>query len=150
MTLPKLTALALITLATPALSDSHGAAAPGAHFIENWDLDGDGSVTLAEATQKRAEVFTMFDQDEDGQLNSSEYDLFDVTRQADMQANAGGHGKGPMKKINQGLMRDYNDTNGDGAVSAAEFADKTAAWFAGIDRNSDGRLTPADFIPAKP
>ena len=25
---------------------------PGAHFLENWDLDGDGQVTLAEAQGK--------------------------------------------------------------------------------------------------
>jgi hypothetical protein len=58
--------------------------APGTHFMENWDLDGDGQVTFAEAEERRGDIFTMFDQDEDGLLSSEEYDLFDETRAAEM------------------------------------------------------------------
>ena len=118
---------------------------PGQHFIENWDLDEDGQITLAEATQKRDDLFYMFDQDENGTLDSAEYDLFDETRQADMQANAGGHKKGPMKGVNQGLMRDYNDTDGNGDVSKQEFLNHTPDWFVQLDRNEDGVITTADF-----
>ncbi|MCA0872300.1 EF-hand domain-containing protein [Seohaeicola saemankumensis] len=150
MTLLNFAALCALALATASGAATAGGTRPGAHFIENWDLDGDGRVTSAEAAQKRAEVFVMFDQDADGALDAAEYDLFDETRQADMAENAGGHQKGPMQRINQGLQRVFNDTDGDGRVTADEFTARSDAWFAMIDRDGDGVLTPADFRPAKP
>lgn len=122
---------------------------PGAHFIENWDLDEDGQVTLSEAQEKRSDIFAMFDQDEDGVLSAAEYDLFDETRMADMNENAGGHAKGPMKAANQGMMRDFNDTDGDGQVSRAEFDTRSADWFKMVDRSGDGMITTEDFGPPK-
>ncbi|MFD3190068.1 EF-hand domain-containing protein [Sedimentitalea sp. HM32M-2] len=135
-------ALLALGLAGPAIAQQ---GQPGAHFIENWDQDGDRQVTLQEATQKRAELFTMFDQDENGLLDTTEYQLFDMTRQADMAENAGGHGKGPMKSVNQGLTLPFNDVNGDGAVSRDEFRDRTADWMAGFDRDRDGVISTTDF-----
>lgn len=117
---------------------------PGAHFIENWDMDGDGQITPAEISEKRAEIFTMFDQNEDGQLDAVEYDLFDETRRADMEANGGG-GKGPMAKVDQAMDRGFNDGDGDGAVSAEEFAARDAEFFRMLDRDGDGAIAPADF-----
>ena len=121
-------------------------AVPGAHFIENWDQDGDGRVTAAETAEKRDQIFTMFDQDEDGQLNATEYDLFDETRAADIDANAGG-GKGPMKAVHEAMQRGFNDADGDGLVSRAEFAAQSATFFGLLDRDADGAVTPADFKP---
>jgi len=118
---------------------------PGQHFIENWDQDGDAQVTLAEASEKRGDVFFMFDQDENGALDSAEYDLFDETRVQDMQNNGGGHQKGQMKSVNRGLMRDFNDTDKDGLVTEAEFQAHVPDWFAMMDRNGDGVITTADF-----
>lgn len=118
---------------------------PGAHFIENWDMNEDGHVSLADIEQKRGEIFIMFDQDEDGFLNSSEYDLFDQTRRADMDENGGGHKKGAMRKVNNAMKREFNDVNGDGMVSQFEFVSQAAAWFKMMDRTSDGIVTTADF-----
>ena len=118
---------------------------PGSHFIENWDLDGDGQVSLQEAQEKRSELFVMFDQDEDNTLNSVEYELFDDTRQADMNENAGGHKKGPMRNADQGMNREFNDVDGDGVVSKAEFNSKSEDWFILMDRNEDGVVTTDDF-----
>ena len=120
---------------------------PGGHFIENWDADSDGAVTLAETETKRADLFRMFDMDGDDSLDAEEYGLFDETRRADMDANAGGAGKGPMQRVEDGLMFGYNDVDGDGAVSSAEFVGRSAAWFADFDADADGRITPADFAP---
>ena len=44
---------------TPALAQDNQ---PGQHFIEGWDADGDGKVTLAELEPRRADVFYMFDE----------------------------------------------------------------------------------------
>lgn len=117
---------------------------PGAHFIENWDMDGDGRITPAEISEKRAEIFTMFDQDENGLLDTVEYDLFDETRRADMEASGGGL-KGPMAVVDKAMDRGFNDGDGDGAVSAEKFAAKDAEFFRMLDRDSDGAITLADF-----
>ncbi|KUJ76199.1 hypothetical protein AVO45_12860 [Ruegeria marisrubri] len=134
----------VLAAATAALADGHKV--PGAHFIENWDLNGDGQVSAEETAEKRAEIFTMFDQDEDGTLNQAEYDLFDETRRADIVANAGGR-KGPMQVVDKAMDRKFNDLDGDGAVSRAEFDEQSVKFFEMIDRTGDGMVDAADFKP---
>ena len=119
---------------------------PGTHFVENWDLDGNGSVSAEEITERRGDIFTMFDQDEDGMLSAEEYVLFDETRAADMENNAGGHGRGG-DRMQEGLTLVFNDTDADGQVSKEEFVSNSAAWFTQIDRNGDAMITSADFGP---
>lgn len=121
---------------------------PGAHFLLNWDLDEDGSVTVAEATTRRGDVFYTFDQDENDVLDAAEYVLFDETRAADMENNAGGHGKGGHR-MQVGLTMDFNDTDANGEVTRAEFVDNTARWIADVDRDGDGAITAADFGPKR-
>jgi len=143
MTSPlRLAALLAAALALPVAAQQM---VPGAHFIENWDMDEDGKVSLAEATEKRGEVFYMFDQNEDGLLDSAEYDLFDETREADMRLNAGGHG-GYMKRVASALTRDYNDIDHDGQVSETEFLSRVPEWFATMDVNGDAVITVEDFM----
>ena len=145
MKLIAISATALTIAASAAFAAGQGGGQPGAHFIENWDLDGDGQVTLAEAQEKRGDIFYMFDQDENDLLDSAEYDRFDETRKADMEANAGGHGKGNMAKVGKGMQRAFNDADGDGFVSKAEFSENSGAWFAMVDRSGDGVITTDDF-----
>ena len=137
----KLTVTALALVMATAASAQQGQ--PGGHFVDNWDQDGDGAVTLAEATERRDMVFGTFDANEDGFLDAEEYDLFDEARANDMADN-GGHGAG-MQRLGQGLMRDFNDTDGDGMVSKDEFLTRTGDWFAMIDTNGDGAVTTDDF-----
>lgn len=138
-----LTALALCLPLSAFAAES-----PGAHFIENWDLNGDGTVSLEDLTEKRGDVFYMFDQDENDVLDAKEYVLFDETRAADMAENAGAHGGGQGgKRMQEGLTLSFNDTDGDGQVSRAEFLEKSKAWFAVIDRNADGVVDVDDFGP---
>ncbi|MBV2358860.1 EF-hand domain-containing protein [Thalassococcus sp. CAU 1522] len=120
---------------------------PGAHFMENWDADADGQVTLAELQDKREQVFYMFDSDEDGMLDAEEYRMFDETRALDMQNNAANAGRGPMRRLSDGLQLAANDTDGDGQVSRDEFLTRSADWLARIDIDGDGVVTLADFRP---
>lgn len=135
---------------------------PGAHFVQNWDDDGDGVVLLEEAKTKRDNIFTTFDADEDGKLTPEEYLAFDEMRAADqeamreeMGAMAGGgmgQGKGMGQGMGKGMMRaeggmnrGFNDTDGDGLVSREEFVSRTPDWFAMMDSDGDGKITEDDF-----
>ena len=129
------------TLASAALAQGQA----GTHFVENWDLDGDGQVSSNEATEKRYQLFSMFDQDSNNVLDTFEYGNFDNTRMADMNENAGGAESGPMATVNAGLTREFNDTDGNGAVSRDEFAARSDDWFGTLDTNKDGVVTTEDF-----
>ncbi|MGC9369843.1 MAG: EF-hand domain-containing protein [Paracoccaceae bacterium] len=163
---------------------------PGQHFLDNWDLDGDGKVTLDEATERRGDVFFSFDADENGELAGEEYDLFDEARANDQAQHGGpyglargpgpGNGQGqgqgqgqsmgtkqgqgmgpgpgygfgpggrfpsPLEFADQGMRRRFNDPNGDGVVTRAEFVGQTAAWLEMMDRDGDGVVTLKDFAP---
>lgn len=143
-----LTAIAAATLAItlPALAQE---GVPGAHFIENWDMDGNGLVDAEEALAKRGDLFTMFDKDESGALEAAEYDLFDETRIMDMDLNAEGQRFGAMRAVEEGLLRDFNDGDGDGTVTRAEFEAASPAWFAGVDTDGNGLVETVDFVPAQ-
>ena len=120
---------------------------PGAHFIENWDLNGDGAVTAEEARERRGNVFASFDANDDGFLDAEEYVLFDEARAQDQAENEPkGLGKGARNPAN-GMRLEVNDTDGDGKVSEAEFLENSASWIEMIDRNGDGVVTVADFGP---
>ncbi len=51
---------------------SVNAQVPGEDFLNNWDYDGDGQVTLAEVLERRADLFDGFDADENGVLSEEE------------------------------------------------------------------------------
>lgn len=148
--------LALGLTASGAFAASHGQM--GGHFIESWDLNEDGQVTLAEATERRSDVFASFDSDDNGVLSSEEYDLFDEARANDMaenglkgqgQGQGHGNGQGQGKRMSpaQGMQRAFNDADKDGTVTQQEFMDGTADWFAMVDRSGDGVVTTEDFGP---
>ena len=139
----KLIALTLAAL-LPIAAAAQGA--PGSHFIENWDLDGDGAVTIAELTQKRGDVFYTFDYDENGLLDAQEYVFFDEARANDMK-NQGEQAQGKMGRVQEGMQMAFNDTDGDGKVSEEEFLAKAEDWLTLIDRDASGDVTSADFGP---
>ncbi len=139
-------ALALALAAAPAFAQQ---GSPGAHFVENWDLDGDGKVTVEEATERRGDVFSSFDANDDGFLDTEEYVLFDEAREADMAQNGADHGgrqgHGGMMRAADDMLLARNDDDGDGRVSREEFTANAAAWITQMDRNDDGVVTTGDF-----
>ena len=143
-------ALILALSASTAIASSHGHGNPGAHFIENWDSNADGAVTLEEATERRSDVFASFDADDNGILNAEEYDLFDEARANDMkemgmaQGNGQGKGKGQGNPAH-GMKREFTDADGNGEVTLDEFMASVPAWYAKMDKNGDGTVTADDF-----
>lgn len=135
--------LAALVFAVPAFAQQ---GQPGSHFIESWDGDIDGIVTVEEVTLRRGDVFAMFDANEDGLLDAEEYVLFDETRALDMENN-GGHGQGAMMRASEGMTLVFNDVDADGAVSREEFLGQVPAWIALMDQDGDGVITTADFGP---
>lgn len=119
---------------------------PGAHFIENWDLNEDGQVTVSEATERRADVFVTFDANDDGFLDAEEYLAFDEARESDMKEHAQpGKGQGLGHRAADGLKLEANDLDNDGKVSTAEFVSGAEGWIATMDKNADGVVSSDDF-----
>ena len=125
---------------------------PGERFMQVWDLDGDGKVTLEEAKTQRADIFNAFDRNSDVRLDAEELQALDAAREAEQadrpspgrRLGLGGKGQG-MKAAGEGLSHAKLDENGDGTVSGAEFVSGTAAWHARLDRDGDGVVTSDDF-----
>lgn len=145
MRLASFALVALIAATGPAFANSHAKGNAGAHFIENWDMDGDGAVTLEEATERRRDVFASFDADEDGALSGVEYDMFDQARANDLM-EMGLPAKAAMGDNPAGLMRrEMTDADGNGIVTQEEFLGSTADWITRMDRTGDGIVTADDF-----
>jgi hypothetical protein len=145
------------------------------HFMANWDLDGNGAVTLQEVEERRESVFAAFDADDDGFLDASERGTMAEMRDSEHAAMAEdgierprgmGHGKGQgrgqgkQRGMGQGKGMGGNfrvnaeagmhsghmiDTDGDGKFSNSEFVGMSAQWLARLDANSDGEITQKDF-----
>jgi hypothetical protein len=130
---------------------------PGQHFLDQWDADSDGSVTAAEVAAKRSEVFAMFDQDEDQTLTAAEWALVDDHMSMEMGQGKDGHGKGmghgmgkggmagPGQAVHEGMTPAFNDADGDGIVTLAEFDAASVKLFPLMDADGDGAVTAADF-----
>lgn len=146
----KTTMLACVTLAVLLGAPAHAQQGnPGAHMLDQWDADGDGQVTSEEATTKRGEVFYMFDLDSDGSLSAEDWAAV-AQHMADELGTKGagmgqGHGNGPGAVMHEAMTPAFNDTDGDGTVTEAEFMAATQKLFPMLDRNADGVLTVADF-----
>ncbi|GAA5068455.1 EF-hand domain-containing protein [Roseibacterium beibuensis] len=145
MTTLKTTLLILAIGAGAAFADAH--AAPGSQFMTAWDLDADGTATLAELQEMRGTVFGMFDADEDGVLSAEEYVAFDAARIADMENFEGpAPAREMMQRVADGLGLPPNDTDGNGSVTREEFIAGAESWLDQIDRDGDGAVTSADFM----
>jgi Ca2+-binding EF-hand superfamily protein len=121
-----------------------GSGSQGQHFMDSWDANEDGTVTIEEVRIKRDEVFYSFDSDENGYLNAEEYVYFDEARANDMANEDAGMKMGEHKAANSMLLEN-SDLDGDGRVSLEEFLDGAKTSLLSMDKNGDGVITKADF-----
>lgn len=133
---------ALVLAPAAALAQDNPAATK---FLSNWDLNGDGTVTVAEAVEMRGSVFLSFDADDNGTLDAEEHEVFDDARANDILEVPEGPARELIRMVANGMSREANDADGDGTVTAAEFEAGAAAWLAKVDRTGDGVVTAADF-----
>lgn len=122
---------------------------PGAHMIDQWDGNADGQITLEEARTKRGEVFYMFDIENDGVLTAEDWTGVADHMAAELggkgQGQGQGHARGPGAKMHAAMTAAYNDADGDGQVTLAEFTAATDNLFAALDANGDKVVTMDDF-----
>lgn len=110
-------------------------------FMAGWDANEDGMLSLTEAQERRGELFEALDDDADGTLNTTDFKAFlDDMTQSDEEP-------GNNRRALGGMTLDFNDVNGDGAVTRDEFVAQTAAFLKGMDRDGDGTITNKDFGP---
>lgn len=136
----RMTTAALLLSATAALAQT----SPGNQFMDNWDLDRNGTATVEELREMRASVFLSFDSNEDGALDAEEYVMFDEARQNDVN-NYEGAQRAQMQKVADRMGLAASDLDKDGKVTREEFLVGADAWFAELDKNADGGITLDDF-----
>ena len=150
-----LAALCMAALATPTIAQQGGGMMA---FVSEWDMNGDGVVTLDDFATRRGDQFEMFDLNGDGGIDAEEQANMAQTIAGMQEVNHGGQGhgqgqgqgqmggqRGPGPRIHAAMTAAYADTDQDGVITRAEWDAATERLFADLDRNGDGQMGPADF-----
>lgn len=122
-----------------------------AGFVEEWDMNADGRVTVEDFAERRTTQFDMFDLNGDAGIDAGEQENMAQTIAGAQEANHGGEGghgqggNGPGARIHAAMSADYADADRDGTISADEWSAATQRLFAEMDRSGDGQLDRADF-----
>lgn len=128
-----------------------GGGGMGEKMLARIDANGDGMISRAENRAAAEARFARMDADKDGALEAGERGKrgpgeggWGKMRRGPDGERMGKRGerRGPGGRGAGGMMQ--ADTNGDGAVSRAEFDAASAQRFARLDTNRDGRLDAAD------
>lgn len=133
---------------------------PGAQFMLQWDLDGDGKVTPAEAREQRQNIFYMFDQDSDGRFSKEEFAGIDEHKALEREAGKGpgsqrpaapGQGFGPGKGMGQGMGAGQGKGMGQGMGQGmggglTGFDMPAEEGMRLFDADRDGTITEAEFV----
>ena len=72
-------------------------------------------------SEKRVDVFYTFDENGDGVITAAEYVAFDEAHAADQANENEGNGGGGHGKASVGMTLDFNDVDGNGEVTSADF-----------------------------
>ncbi len=135
------------------------AQAKAAEMFARMDANRDGKLDTTDRAAKRtamqAKMFERLDADKDGNISKAEWDQHGADRAAkraergEKRAEAG-EGKRGMRGHHgkrgghHGMMVGKADTDGDKAISQAEFQTAALARFDAADANKDGQVTPEE------
>ena len=158
--------LAVPVLAAPGGGDRNtvqtraDAEAKAAQMFARMDANKDGKLDAADRSaqhaERQAKMFASLDADGNGSISKAEWDKHGADRAAKRgnkraEAGAGGEGKrhgmrGQHGKRggHHGMMMGKADTDGDKAISQAEFQTAALARFDAADTNKDGQVTPEE------
>ena len=136
------------------------AEAHATQMFARMDANKDGKIDAADRTAKRAEMqakmFERIDADKDGSISRAEWDQHGADRagkraeSGDKRTEAGEGRKGKRHAMrghhgkrggHHAMMMGKADTDGDKAISQAEFQTAALARFDAADANSDGQVT---------
>ncbi len=137
------------------ITKSEAMTAADARFAK-MDVNSDGVLNAADREAKAKQHFAKMDANGDGAVTEAE---FLAAREARMEqrkerraAMGERRGKGKMRRGGRGklkAMMKRADTNGDQAISKAEFTAAAEARFAKVDANGDGSITKEERRDAR-
>lgn len=143
------TLTSLAALSAPALAQDGESAATGTRatasghsktsFLETYDTNGDGKVSVAEFTAGREAKYKSFDLDGDGQVSEAEYvEEYRARLDAELARRR-------SLQIRQTYVR-YGvlDTDHDQNMSLEEFHESGSRMFKRLDTNGDGVIDERD------
>lgn len=152
--------IAVPVIAAPGSADRNATqtrAEAQAHAAEKFakmDANKDGKIDASDRAARRAEMqakmFDRLDANKDGSISKAEWDQHSADRAAkrgEKRADAGTDGKRGMRGHHggrgghHGMMMGKADTDGDKAISKAEFQTAALARFDAADANKDGQVT---------
>ncbi|SEH18718.1 EF hand [Sphingopyxis sp. YR583] len=131
-----------------------------AEMFAKMDVNKDGKVDAADRAARHAEMqakrFASLDADGNGSISKAEWDQHGADRAAkraergEKRAEAGDGKRGGMRGHHgkrgghRGMMMGKADTDGNKAISLAEFQTAALARFDAADANKDGQVTPEE------
>lgn len=110
------------------------------------DTDGDGKITQAEHAAGAKSMFSKLDANADGKVTAAEMDAAHTSMGHDksMGHDRMGHDKAGKSMSSADRIAKL-DTDGDGALSAAEHSAGAKMMFGKMDADGDGNLTAAEW-----
>ena len=137
-TLIQISVLALgLSLSAFASADSGGQMHGKNKFMNFFDTNNDGNVTLEEFKDASANRFKRMDTNSDGKITADEFESYVSERRAE------------HKKMRYAAM----DTNKDGNLSKEEYLqakrERAERKFIRMDKNGDGMITPEEYASCK-
>ncbi|WP_095012475.1 EF-hand domain-containing protein [Tsuneonella mangrovi] len=119
-------------------------------MFAKMDVNGDGKIDAADREAMKAKMFDRIDTNHDGVISKDEFEAAgpphrDGDMRGERQGKRGHHrgmrgDRGDMMR----MMLRRADTNGDGAITKAEFEAAALKHFDQMDANHDGTVTAAE------
>ncbi len=109
-------------------------------MMKMLDADGNHMVTSAEFDDYYGSIFDTLDTDKDGSIDAKEW--VGVKGKSKIDIATGGYSRELRTMKMMGLM----DADGDHKVTKDEFINHHKAIFTAMDKNSDGELSPQEWL----